>query len=822
MLKLGIYLKQKRGVEVGKKKIDIPISGMTCATCATTIEKGLSRVEGVSEANVNFGTEKATLLYDPGKVQIGTFIDTIKDVGYQARVEKATIPIGGMTCASCVAAIEKALRLDGVTRADVNLATEKATVEYLPTQISLSEIKKAIEGAGYKVLEMEGETAPEDVERRARQKEIKILKTKLMVGATLAALLFLGSFGVGPAFLGSHFALLVISTPAQFWVGWQFYRGAFGALKHKSADMNTLIAVGTSAAYFYSLAVTLFPSYFIAGGIEPKVYYDTAAMIITLIILGKLLEARAKGETSEAIKKLMGLAPKTATIIREGKEIEIPVEEVQIGDIVVVKPGEKVPVDGIVKEGHSAVDESMLTGESMPVNKKEESEVFGATINKTGSFKFQATKVGKDATLAQIIMLVEEAQGSKAPIQRLADKIAGVFVPVVLVIATITFFVWYMFGPPPAFTFALVNFIAVLIIACPCALGLATPTAIIVGTGRGAENGVLIKGGESLETAHKIDTIVLDKTGTLTEGEPRVTDIVATNGFTQDDLLTYAASAEKGSEHPLGEAIINRAKEKEIHLYDPKDFNAMPGHGVRAEVNGKAILLGNIKLMNDESIDIRGLDKDSERLSAEGKTPMFVAIDGAAAGVLAVADTLKENSRHAIERLHDMGLEVAMMTGDNKRTADAIAKQIDIDRVLAEVLPEEKANEVKRLQGEGKKVAMVGDGINDAPALAQADIGIAIGTGTDVAMEASDVTLITGDLMGVVTSIELSKRTMRTIKQNLFWAFFYNISLIPVAAGILYPFFGILLNPIYAAAAMAFSSVSVVTNSLRLRNFNPK
>jgi Cu+-exporting ATPase len=810
---------------LGEKKIDIPIKGMTCATCAVTIEKGLSKVGGVSDANVNFGTEKATITYDPDKVQAGKFVDTIKDTGYQATVEKATIPIGGMTCASCVAAIEKALKLEGIIRADVNLATEKATVEYLPAQITLSEIKKAIIGAGYKVLEMPDEGAPVDMEREARQKEINILKTKLAVGATLAAILLIGSIewipGV-PDILRNHLTLLAISTPVQFWVGWQFYRGFWGALKHKSADMNTLIAVGTSAAYFYSTAVTFYPSFFIASGIEPKVYFDTAAVIITLIMLGKLLEARAKGNTSEAIKKLMGLAPKTAIVIRDGKETEIPVEEVQIGDLVVVKPGEKIPVDGTVKEGYSSADESMLTGESMPVNKKEGDEVFGATINKTGSFKFIATKVGKDTTLAQIIKLVEEAQGSKAPIQRLADQIAGIFVPVVLVIATITFILWYTFGPQPAFTFALVNFIAVLIIACPCALGLATPTAIIVGTGRGAENGVLIKGGESLETAHKIDTIVLDKTGTLTEGEPKVTDIVTPKSFTQDDLLTYAASAEKGSEHPLGEAIIEHAKEKDIHLHDPKDFNAIPGHGVRANVNGKAVLLGNIKLMKDEGIDIGELDKEAERLSGEGKTPMFVAVDGTAAGVLAVADTLKENSRHAIERLHSMGLEVAMITGDNKRTANAIAKQIDIDRVLAEVLPEDKANEVKRLQEEGKIVAMVGDGINDAPALAQADIGIAIGTGTDVAIEASDITLITGDLMGVVTSIELSKRTMTTIKQNLFWAFFYNISLIPVAAGILYPFFGILLNPIYAAAAMAFSSVSVVTNSLRLRNFNPK
>ncbi len=795
---------------------------MTCASCATTIEKGLSKLNGVSEANVNFGTEKATIVYDSDTVRVEKFVDTIKDVGYQADVEKVILPIEGMTCASCAATIEKALKLDGVARADVNLATEKATVEYFPSQISLGQIKKAIEGAGYKVLEMAEEVAPEDREREARRKEVKTLKTKFAIGATLAILLLLGSFRLGPAFLSSHVALLIIASPVQFGVGWQFYRGFWGALKHKSADMNTLIAVGTSAAYFYSLAVTFSPSYFVVRGIEPKVYYDTAAIIITLIILGKLLEARAKGETSEAIKKLMGLQPKTARVIRDGEEMEIPVEEVQIDDIVVVRPGEKVPVDGIVKEGHSAIDESMLTGESMPVSKKEGNEVFGATINKTGSFTFKATKVGKDTTLAQIIKLVEEAQGSKAPIQRMADKIAGIFVPAVLVIATVTFLVWYIFGPSPALTFALVNFVAVLIIACPCALGLATPTAIIVGTGRGAENGVLIKGGESLEMAHKINTVVLDKTGTLTVGEPSVTDIISANGFSENDVLSCAAAAEKGSEHPLGEAMLRKAKEEGIHLPDPGDFDAIPGHGVRAKVNGKAVLLGNLKLMKDEGIEIRGLDKEVEKLSSEGKTPMFIAIDGVAAGIIAVADTLKENSHYAIEKLHELGLEVVMITGDNSRTANAIAKQVDIDRVLAEVLPEDKAKEVKSLQDEGKTVAMVGDGINDAPALAQADIGIAIGTGTDVAMEASDITLITGDLMGVVTSIELSKRTMRTIKQNLFWAFFYNASLIPVAAGILYPFFGILLNPVYAAAAMSLSSVSVVTNSLRLRNFTPR
>ncbi|MEE8403291.1 MAG: heavy metal translocating P-type ATPase [Candidatus Hydrothermarchaeaceae archaeon] len=807
---------------MGTERIDIPIKGMSCASCAATIEKGLSKLGGVDEANVNFGTGKATIVYDPGVAKVGEFIDAIKDLGYQANVEKATIPVGGMTCASCVSAIEKALQLDGVTRADVNLATEKATVEYFPSQISLSGIKKAITDTGYKVLEMAEGTAPEDREQEARQKEDGKLKTKLAVGIILGALLFLGSFKElfpwVPGLLNNHLTLLIIATPVQFWVGFQFYRGFWAGLKHKSADMNTLIAVGTSAAYFYSLAVTFLPSFFTVGGIEPTVYYDTAA----LIILGKLLEARAKGETSEAIKKLMGLQPKTARVVRDGEEVEIPVEEVRIDDIVVVRPGEKVPVDGVVKDGRSAIDESMLTGESMPVSKEEGAGVFGATINKTGSFTFIATKVGKDTTLAQIIKLVEEAQGSKAPIQRLADKVAGVFVPIVLVIATLTFTVWYLFGPEPALTFALVNFVAVLIIACPCALGLATPTAIMVGTGKGAENGVLIKGGESLETAHKINTIILDKTGTLTKGEPAVTDISPSNGFSENEILSFAATTEKGSEHPLGEAIVREANDVGIELHDPKDFNAIPGHGVRAKVNGKTVLLGNLKLMRDENIDIGDFGKVAEKLSGEGKTPMFIAIDGGMAGIIAVADTLKENSHEAVERLHDLGLEVVMITGDNKRTAEAIAKEVGIDRVLAEVLPEDKAKEVKKLQDDGKIVAMVGDGINDAPALAQANVGIAIGTGTDVAMEASDITLITGDLMGVVTSIKLSKRTMRTIKQNLFWAFFYNTSLIPVAAGVLYPVFGILLNPVFAAAAMAFSSVSVVTNSLRLRNFTPE
>ncbi len=811
------------------KRADIPIKGMTCASCAATIEKGLSKLDGVSEAGVNFGTQKATVTFDPEKTNIKKLIEAVKGLGYKADVEKATIPIGGMTCASCAATIEKTLnKLDGVSSAGVNFATEKATIEYFPSVLSLSEARKAIEGVGYKVQEMAEEAGVEDREKEARIKEVKILKTKITVGAVLSIPLFLGSFPEWfpwvPGFLNNFFVLLILATPVQFWVGWQFYTGFWAALKHKSANMNTLIAVGTSAAYLYSLTVTFFPSYFITQGFKAEVYYDTAAIIITLILVGRFLEAKTRGETSEAIKKLMGLQAKTARVIRDGKEMDISVEDVQIEDIVVVRPGEKIPVDGILKEGRSAIDESMLTGESMPVNKKEGDEVFGSTINKTGSFKFTATKVGKDTTLAQIIKLVEEAQGSKAPIQALADRISGIFVPIVIGIATLTFMIWYFFGPVPALTFALVNFVAVLIIACPCALGLATPTAIMVGTGKGAENGVLIRGGEALENAHKINTIILDKTGTLTKGEPAVTDVIlAGTAFDENEVLFFAATTEKGSEHPLGEAIVKEAEERGIDLRDPKDFNAIPGHGVVAKVDGRSVMLGNLKLMKDEKIDTGAhFEKEAERLAGEGKTPMFIAVDGSIAGIVSVADTLKENSPEAVERLHDIGLEVVMITGDNKRTADAIAKLVGIDRVLAEVLPGDKAKEVKKLQKEGKVVAMVGDGINDAPALAQANVGIAIGTGTDVAMEASDITLITGDLMGVVTSIKLSKRTMRIIKENLFWAFAYNTTLIPVAAGVLYPFFGILLNPVFAAIAMALSSISVVSNSLRLKNFTPE
>jgi len=813
-----------------KQTVTLPIAGMSCASCAARIEKGLRNLSGIKEANVNLATEKAVVTFDPQVLNEESLVRTIEDLGYKVslpenKAEKMVISVGGMTCAACVRKVEKVLAaLDGVSEASVNLATEKATVLYQSGLLGKADFRKVIEDLGYEVRGFDEILA--DQEREARAEEIRRQKRKFVFSAGLTAAVFIGSFPEWfpwwPKVLREPITLFILTTPVQFWAGWQFYRGFWSALKHRTSDMNTLIAVGTSAAYIYSTVATFFPGVFKAYGLNLGVYYDTAAMIITLILLGKMLEAIAKGHTSEAIKRLMGLRAKTARIIREGVELDIPVEEVRQGYWVVVRPGEKIPVDGIVREGLSAVDESMLTGESIPVEKRPGDRVMGATINKTGSFKFEATKVGKETVLAQIIKLVEEAQGSKAPIQRLADRVASIFVPTVILIALATFVIWLIFGPSPAFTFALLNFVAVLIIACPCAMGLATPTAIMVGTGRGAENGILIKSGESLETVHRVTTIVFDKTGTLTQGKPEVTDVAAADGFKEEQVLSWAASVEKGSEHPLGEAIVHAAKEKGMQLSAVEAFEAIPGQGVKASIDGQHLLLGNLRLMEDNGVQADGLWDRLEKLAGEGKTPMIVALDGRAAGVVAVADTLKPNTREAVETLHRMGLEVIMITGDNERTAKAVASQVGIDRVLAEVLPWEKSQQVKKLQEEGKVVAMVGDGINDAPALAQADVGIAIGTGTDVAIESSDITLITGDLRAVIAAIQLSKRTIRTIKQNLFWAFIYNILGIPIAAGILYPFWGILLNPMIASAAMAMSSVSVVSNSLRLKRFHPK
>ena len=808
------------------ERLDIPLTGMSCASCAAKIEKGLAGLEGVSKATVNFAAEKATVVFHPTQTDLSHLIDKVKDLGYGARVEKVSLPIQGMTCASCVNKVEKALRsAKGVIQANVNFATERASVEYVPDLITVRDLKKAVQEAGYEVLEVKEEDIVEK-ERLAREKELSRLKWKFFIGAVLLVPILLLMYGASllEKWMGlsreiNFFIQFLLATPIQFWAGWQFYVGFWKATKHKTSDMNTLIAVGTSAAYLYSLIATFFPHLFMARGLMHDVYFDTSAAIIVLILLGRLLEARAKGRTSEAIKKLIGLQPKTARVVRNRNEMDIPVGEVVPGDLVVVRPGEKIPVDGMLREGYSSVDESMVTGESLPVEKKVGDRVIGATINKTGTFRFEATKVGKETVLAQIIRLVQEAQGSKPPIARMVDVIASYFVPVVIGIAIITFIVWYFFGPHPALTYAFLNFVAVLIIACPCALGLATPTSIMVGTGKGAENGILIRGAEALETAHQLKAIVLDKTGTLTKGKPSVTDIIQSEGYSEKEILTLAASAERGSEHPLGEAILNKAKEKGVELIDPRDFNAIAGHGIEATIDSKKVLLGNHKLMEERKVKLNGLLAKAEVLSNEGKTSMFLAVDGRAAGMIAVADTLKENSKEAVEAFHRMGLEVVMLTGDNQRTAKAIAKQIGIDRVLAEVLPERKAEEIKRLQTEGKKVGMVGDGINDAPALAQADVGIAIGTGTDVAMESSDITLIGGDLRGIVTAIALSKATIRNIKQNLFWAFAYNTILIPVAAGVLFPFFGVLLNPIFAAGAMAFSSVTVVTNALRLRRF---
>ena len=810
------------------ERIDLPITGMSCASCALKIEKGLAKVEGVSQANVNFAAEKATVFFHPSQTDVSHLIDKVKDLGYGAKVEKVVLPIQGMTCASCVNKVEKALSsLKGVVHANVNFATERASVEYIPEEVSIRDLKKVVEEAGYQVLEVKEEDIVEK-ERLAREAELLKLKQKFTIGAVLLVPTLILMYGgsllekwIGLSMETNFFIQFLLATPVQFWVGWQFYVGFWKATKHKTSDMNTLIAVGTSTAYLYSLIVTFAPHRLMVEGLMMMVYFDTSVAIIVLILLGRFLEARARGKTSEAIKKLIGLQPKTARVIRDGNELDIPLREVILGDLVIVRPGEKIPVDGMIKEGYSSVDESMVTGESLPVEKKSGDSVIGATINKAGTFKFEATKVGRDTVLAQIVRLVQEAQGSKPPIARMVDVIASYFVPVVISIAIITFIVWYFFGPHPALTYAFLNFVSVLIIACPCALGLATPTSIMVGTGKGAENGILIRGAEALETAHQLNTIVLDKTGTLTKGEPSVTDIIESDKFSKKEILTLAASAEKGSEHPLGESIVKKAKEENLSLLDSKNFLAIAGHGIEATIDSKRVLLGNLRLMEEKKVSLNGLSNKAEQLSNEGKTSMFLAVDGEVAGIIAVADTLKENSKKAVEALHQMGLEVVILTGDNQRTARAIAKQIGVDRILAEVLPEMKAEEVRRLQSEGRKVGMVGDGINDAPALAQADVGIAIGTGTDVAMESSDITLIGGDLRGIVTAIALSKATIRNIKQNLFWAFAYNTILIPVAAGVLFPFFGILLNPIFAAGAMAFSSVTVVSNALRLRRFKP-
>lgn len=789
-------------------------------------------MEGVTSASVNLASEKATVDYDSNTVSLNSILKRVSELGYQPiapsgvseeGLQKTIFSVGGMSCAACVRRVETALKtVPGVHDASVNLASSKAQVVHVADPAVLQAVRDKVVQVGYEFLGIVGETEEDPLEE-ARTRDLRDLKLKLWVGGILTVLIHIGSMPhffpfvreISPTVLLP--LLLILSTPAVFWVGSRFFVGAFKAARQKTTDMNTLVAVGALSAYCYSAAVTFFPRFFQEAGVAPHPYFDGAAMIVTLILLGRFLEARAKGQTSAAIRKLMGLKPKTARVLREDGEVDLPVEMVRTGDVILVRPGERIPTDGIVASGASAVDEAMLTGESLPVSKESGNEVFGGTLNKSGSFTFRATKVGAETALAQIIRLVEEAQGSKAPIQRLADRVASIFVPVVFGIACLTFILWYFLIPEPLLSRALLNFVSVLIIACPCAMGLATPTAVMVGTGVGAEKGILIKGGESLENACRITTVVFDKTGTLTRGEVEVTDVHPANGLTSDEVLQLAASLEALSEHPLARAVVAQGKQSGVSILPVENFQAQSGFGVHGTVRGKRILLGSQRLMDEHNVLMNGLDRKAAELSHEGKTSVFVAEQEHIAGLIGLSDGVRDSAREAVAGLKNMGLDVAMITGDNHRTAEAVAAELGIERTMAEVLPGDKADEIRRLQTKGEIVAMVGDGINDAPALAAANIGISVGTGTDVAMEASDITLVTNDLRLVPVAMRLSWETLRVIKQNLFWAFFYNSLGIPVAAGVLYPFFGILLSPVFAAGAMALSSVSVVSNSLRLK-----
>jgi len=851
------------------KKETYKISGMHCASCAGKIEKVLLRTTGVHSAGVNFASESALIEFDEQIVSVTTMAKAVESVGYrlqigeqeqmvkklpaqskgelsESKISTIAMKVLGMDSPHCAMTVQGAVKkLPGVQNVEVDFNNHRAKVVFDSEKLNVDTILKVITDAGYTPVKEEGEAEEIlDQEKVEREKQLKTLKTKLVIGGILSVFIFLGSFSGWfsflPEFFSNNWFLLVMATPMQFWVGWQFYGGIKLLVKYRTADMNTLIAVGTLAAYFYSVAVTIFPEFFTHGGVAPAIYFDTSAIIIILVLLGKYFEALMKGRASEAIKKLIGLQPKTATVVLDGKEVEIAIAEVRVGDLVIVRPGERVPVDGQITEGDSEIDESMVTGESMPVHKKVGGSVIGSTINKFGTFTFRATKIGKDTLLSQIIKMVEDAQGSKAPIQRLADLVSSYFVPAVFVIAIVTFLVWLFVGPSPAFTFALINFVGVLIIACPCALGLATPMAIMVSSGTAAAKGILIKDASSLEIANKINTIILDKTGTLTQGKPELTDILSFDQGDKSEILNLAASLEQRSEHPLAQAILQyaasldqrsshpldaailaeAAKEK-VNLYSLDGFRAISGKGLQGFLQIKSerteAYLGNRALVVDVGLDITPYESAISSLEQEGKTVMILVVDKKIKGALAVADVLKKEAVEAVQALKDSHVEVWMLTGDNNRTAKAIAEQAGIENVLSEVLPENKAEKVRSLQAQGKVVAMVGDGINDAPALTQANIGIAMGEGTDIAMEAANITLIRGDLMLIPQVINISKRTMRIVKQNLFWAFFYNIAFIPVAAGVLYPFFGILLNPIFAGAAMAFSSISVVLNSLRLK-----